>query len=76
VDNFLSPAEVCDIVPGMTPSLLAQMRFRGDGPPYIEASPRKRVYSEISLRAWLASRERVQTGQVQPWSSTSASIAT
>jgi len=65
VDNFLSPEQVCDIVPGMTPNLLAALRHRGTGPRYIEASPRKRVYSETSLRAWLASRERSQTGSMR-----------
>ena len=61
MDTYLSPEQVCQMVPGMTESLLNQMRFRGDGPPFIAASPRKRVYSEASLRAWLASREITST---------------
>tara|TARA_R110002124_G_scaffold257237_1_gene422952 strand:- start:282 stop:488 length:207 start_codon:yes stop_codon:yes gene_type:complete len=62
-ERYYSPSEVCDIIPGMTTALLAAMRFRGDGPPFIAASPKKRVYAESSLHAWLASRERTQTGE-------------
>ena len=65
MDRYLSPSDVCEIIPGMTEALLGQMRFRGDGPPFIAASPKKRVYSETSLRAWLASRERSQTGETR-----------
>lgn len=63
MESYLSPKEVCQVIPGMTEGLLAQMRFRGDGPPYIEASPRRRVYSESSLHAWLAARERTSTSR-------------
>src|SRR5690606_22344200 len=63
MEKYRSPKEVCDIIPGMTEALLAQMRFRGDGPPFIAASPKKRVYSEASLHAWLASRERTSTAE-------------
>lgn len=65
-ENYLSPAEVADMIPGMTTALLAQMRFRGDGPPFIAASPRKRVYSESSLHAWLTARERTSTAEKVP----------
>lgn len=58
MNRFLSPEEVCNIIPGMTIPLLAQMRLRGDGPPFIKPSPKKVVYAEVSLHEWLASRER------------------
>lgn len=61
MERYLSSEEVCEIVPGMTVTLLNQMRFRGDGPPFIAASPKKRVYSEASLHEWLKSRERTST---------------
>lgn len=63
-DRYLSDEEVCAIVPGMTTDLLRQMRYRGDGPPYIAASPKKRVYKESSLRAWLDSREVTRTDEL------------
>lgn len=66
MDRYLSPSEVCDVIPGMTEPLLAQMRFRGDGPPFIKPSPKKVVYAEASLNEWLGSRERTQTGEGHP----------
>jgi hypothetical protein len=63
MERYLSPKEVCEIIPGMTTALLAQLRYRGDGPPFIAASPKKRVYAESSLHAWLASRERTSTAE-------------
>ena len=64
IDRYLSPKEVCDLIPGMSERLLHAMRFRGDGPPFIAASPRKRVYAEASVRAWLASRETTSTADL------------
>lgn len=62
--RYLSPAQVCDeVVPGMTEGLLAQMRFRGDGPPFIRASPKKVVYAEDALHEWLRSRQITRTDQ-------------
>lgn len=63
-DRYLTSEEVCGLIPGMTESLLNAMRFRGDGPPFIAASPRKRVYSEASVRAWLTSREMTSTAEL------------
>jgi len=63
VEKYDSPEEVCEYVPGMTPSLLAQMRFRGDGPPFIKPSPRKTVYRRSAVEKWLASREQQRTDQ-------------
>ena len=58
------PEEVCKYIPGMTVNLLAQMRFRGDGPPFIKPSPRKVVYRRSAVEAWLESRERTRTDEV------------
>jgi hypothetical protein len=58
LEKYLSPDEVVAIVPGLTKSLLSQMRYLGGGPPYIKPSPRKVVYAESSLQAWLADREQ------------------
>jgi predicted DNA-binding transcriptional regulator AlpA len=61
MEKLLSPAEVCEIVPGMSENLLAQMRFRGDGPRFIKPSPRKVVYRSSVVEAWLQSREQTST---------------
>lgn len=65
-DLYLSPADVCERVPGMSETLLAQMRWRGDGPPFVKPSPRKVVYSESSLLAWLREREQTSTRESIP----------
>ena len=60
-DRLLSPDQVCDLIPGMTRALLAQMRFRGDGPVFIKVSPKKVVYRESAIDEYLTSRERTST---------------
>ena len=61
MDKYLSPDQVCEVIPGMTVGLLKQMRFRGDGPPYVKVSPRRIAYAEGSLHEWLQSNERTST---------------
>lgn len=54
----LKVEEVCERL-GVTRSHLAQMHFRREAPPRIAVSPRKFLYDEESLEAWLKSRERI-----------------
>lgn len=61
MEKYLSPEEVCEQIPGMTEGLLKQMRFRGDGPPFIKVSPRRVAYAESSLHNWMQARERTST---------------
>lgn len=61
MEKYLSPEQVCELIPGMTTSLLAQMRFRGDGPQFIKPSPRKVVYTESALAEYLATRTQSST---------------
>lgn len=49
---------------GLSPSTLAKMRVRGDGPPYSKAGPRIVVYDRGALEAWLASRRRTSTSDL------------
>jgi predicted DNA-binding transcriptional regulator AlpA len=46
---------------GLSPSTLAKMRLRGDGPPFIKAGPRVVVYDIVDLESWLATRKRLST---------------
>ncbi len=62
MDRYMTPQQVCDeLVPGMTPSGLSQMRFRGDGPPYRKPSARKVLYLESEVRSWIESTKRTST---------------
>ena len=46
---------------GLSPSTLAKMRLRGDGPVYSKAGPRIVVYDKLDLDAWLSAQRRRST---------------
>ena len=51
---------------GLSPSTLAKMRMRGDGPTYSKAGPRVVVYDVRSLDAYLNARRRLSTSDPGP----------
>lgn len=67
---WYATADVPTVIPGTSPSGLAQMRSRGQGPEYVQHSRHGRVlYLGRDLIAWLESgrklprtRESVRTG--------------
>jgi len=62
VEKYLTPKQVCEeLLPGMTPTLLAQLRYNGTGPEYFAPTPRKILYSEERVRAWVESSARTRT---------------
>ncbi len=48
---------------GLSPSTLAKMRVRGDGPVYSKAGPRVVVYDVVDLDAFLTERKRRSTSE-------------
>lgn len=48
---------------GLSPSTLAKMRMRGDGPPYSKAGARVVLYRKVDLDDWLQERTRISTSQ-------------
>ena len=62
--KLLTPDEVCDLIPGMTKSKLAQMRFVGEGPAYYKPTAKTVVYSEEDCLEWLLSTKRKGTADV------------
>ncbi len=48
---------------GLSPSTLAKMRLRGDGPIYSKAGPRVVIYEKADLDAWLDSHKRRSTSE-------------
>jgi predicted DNA-binding transcriptional regulator AlpA len=44
-------------------SWLAKARMRGDGPPYIQISPRSIRYAETALIQWMKGRQRTSTSE-------------
>ena len=59
--KYLSPEQVCEIIPGMTKDALAQRRFRALPPSWLKPSPRLVVYSEEAIVDWLMASERTST---------------
>jgi predicted DNA-binding transcriptional regulator AlpA len=47
----------------LSPSTLAKMRLRGDGPRYVKAGPRAVTYRRADLDAWLESHARHSTSE-------------
>ena len=62
IDRYLSDDDVCQLIPGMTPSRLKNLRFLGTGPEYLVPTPKTIVYSERRVREWLESTARSGTG--------------
>lgn len=63
-DTYLTPDQVCELIPGMTRGLLAQLRFRGGGPIFLKPTPRTILYRERDCIAWIEASERTSTAQV------------
>lgn len=61
--RWLSPEEVCDIVPGMTVRNLRELRAKRQGPRFSKPSAKVVVYGEADVHAWLAAK--IQTTREQ-----------
>jgi len=53
---WLSPEQVCEIIPGLTPRDLEDMRSSGKGPRYSKPTARKVVYAQADVHEWLRSK--------------------
>lgn len=63
MEKYLTPDQVCGLIPGMTKSNLAQLRFTGKGPKFLKPTPRTVVYRESDCIAWLEASERTSTAK-------------
>jgi hypothetical protein len=61
--QYLSPDQVCEMIPGMTKGALAQLRFTGSGPRYRKPTPRKVVYLESEVVEWVEGSARTGTAR-------------
>lgn len=62
--DLRSPKDITASVPGLTVSILAQLRFRGEGPRYMNPSPKVVVYDWGDVTEWLESTKRAGTAEV------------
>lgn len=52
-DRYLSPAMVCELVPGMTLDILAARRHGRLDPPFYKPSGNTGLYRESEIHAWI-----------------------
>jgi predicted DNA-binding transcriptional regulator AlpA len=61
MNRYLSPQQVCEIIPGMTRGQLAQLRFTNTGPRYRKPTSKMVVYLESEVIAWIEDSARYGT---------------
>lgn len=59
--RLLTPDQLCELLPGMTTTKLAQQRYAGTGPRYYKPTERTVIYSLADVMAWLESTARTAT---------------
>ncbi|PSL02508.1 AlpA family transcriptional regulator [Haloactinopolyspora alba] len=64
-DPLMDPPATADYLGTSVPAL-AQMRYRGDGPPFIRMTARKIRYRRSDVDGWLSSRTRTRTDDRTP----------
>lgn len=62
--NYITPDQVCELVPGMTKSNLAMRRYQGLPPAFYKPSPRVVLYDRESVEAWVRDSMRTSTAEV------------
>lgn len=58
---YLTPAQVCEMIPGMTEGHLAQLRYRGEGPEFRKPTRKLVLYVEHEVVEWIESTTRSRT---------------
>ncbi|AXE54077.1 AlpA family transcriptional regulator [Aurantimicrobium sp. MWH-Uga1] len=61
MNEYLTPDQLCELVPGTTKTYWAQLRFYGKGPKYLKPSPRKVLYIKSEIIEWLENSARYGT---------------
>ena len=60
-DHYLSPSQVCEIIPGITEGSLAQLRYAGTGPRYRKPTPKTVIYLQSEVIEWIERSARSGT---------------
>lgn len=60
--EYITPEEVCELVPGLSISQLAQMRYTGQsGLKFYKPTPRKVLYKRAEVLEWVEQSGRLTT---------------
>ncbi len=62
-EQYLTPTQAAELMPGMTVEHLAQLRFTGKGPKFLKPTPRKVFYRRRDIIDWLEASERTSTAK-------------
>jgi hypothetical protein len=60
---YLTPEDVCRLVPGISKDHLAQRRFRGLEPRFLKPTPRTVLYRRADVIQWVENSEHIRTDQ-------------
>lgn len=61
--KYLTPDQVCELIPGMTKGQLSHLRATGKGPRYRRPTPKKIYYVESEVIEWIEASARQATTQ-------------
>ncbi|MGV8851723.1 MAG: hypothetical protein ACOH1M_04035 [Rhodoglobus sp.] len=61
MNNFLSPDQVVELIPGMTTAALAQLRFTAKGPRFYRPTPKRILYKREEVIQWIEDSARYGT---------------
>ena len=53
--RYITPDQVCDLIPGMTKGHLAQLRYKKQGPAYRKPTPKTVIYVWEEVVEWVES---------------------
>lgn len=62
--RYLSPKGAAESYPGMTVAKLAQLRFKGEGPPFYKPTEKTVLYDADEFEAWILSTRRTGTAKI------------
>ena len=61
MSDYLTPEQVCHLLPGMTIGRLAALRYRGTGPRYRKPTARTVLYTRAEVVDWVEASSRRST---------------
>lgn len=61
--NYMTPEQLCELVPGTTKSYWANLRYLGSGPGYYKPSGKIVLYKREEVLAWLDASRTTGTAE-------------
>lgn len=62
--KFMTPAQVSELIPGLSKARLAQLRYLGVGPKFFKPTPRLVLYEEADVFEWVEKTASISTSQL------------